>query len=88
MFDDLSQNTNESNIDDTYPNSCTETPEEQEKERPVYLYLKQQQQQQQQQKQKKKPVSKNWKKHKDIPDERKKMKLQIIKNFNNQLLAK
>lgn len=35
VFDDLSGNTNESNIDYTYPSSCAEAHEEPEKERPV-----------------------------------------------------
>ena len=35
MFNDVSRNANESNIDDTYLSSCAETPKEPEKEKPA-----------------------------------------------------
>ena len=42
MFNDLSRNANESNIDDTYLSSCAETPKEPEKEKPASKNIKKQ----------------------------------------------
>ena len=42
MFNGVSRNANESNIDDTYLSSCAETPKEPEEEKPASKNIKKQ----------------------------------------------